>query len=33
LLGYLPDVREISAFEAAGEGAWGSLHPEAAGRP
>lgn len=35
LLGYAPDVRDISAFEPAtdaGEGLWRSLHPSAHGR-
>ena len=31
LLGYLPEVGEISAFEAAGDGLWRSLHPGANG--
>ncbi|AST35553.2 putative zinc-binding metallopeptidase [Ralstonia solanacearum] len=31
LLGYLPDVGEISAFEDAGNGRWRSLHPRAGG--
>lgn len=31
LLGYLPDLREISAFEDAGEERWRSLHPQADG--
>jgi hypothetical protein len=31
LLGYLPQLREISAFEDAGEARWRSLHPQAHG--
>ncbi|NVH77727.1 hypothetical protein FSB08_35910 [Paraburkholderia sp. JPY432] len=31
LLGYLPELREISAFDDAGDGRWRSLHPEANG--
>ncbi|HEY0295069.1 MAG TPA: putative zinc-binding metallopeptidase [Bordetella sp.] len=32
LLGYLPDVGEVGAFEPAGGQAWRALHPQAAGR-
>src|SRR5262245_60691033 len=32
LLGYVPELREISAFEDAGEGQWRSLHPDAEGK-
>ncbi|SMG51405.1 zinc-binding metallopeptidase family protein [Paraburkholderia susongensis] len=31
LLGYLPELREISAFDDAGDGRWRSLHPRANG--
>ncbi|MBC8750337.1 MULTISPECIES: zinc-binding metallopeptidase family protein [Paraburkholderia] len=31
LLGYLPELREISAFDYAGDGRWRSLHPDAKG--
>jgi hypothetical protein len=31
LLGYVPELASISAFEAAGEGRWRSLHPHAGG--
>ena len=31
LLGYLPDLGELSAFEEAGDGLWRSLHPKAEG--
>jgi hypothetical protein len=31
LLGYLPEVGELSAFEDAGDGRWRSLHPQAGG--
>ncbi|WP_246217086.1 zinc-binding metallopeptidase family protein [Paraburkholderia panacisoli] len=31
LLGYVPELAEISAFEDAGEGRWRSLHPRADG--
>jgi hypothetical protein len=31
LLGYVPELAEISAFEDAGEGLWRSLHPRAEG--
>lgn len=31
LLGYVPDLGEISAFEDAGDGRWRSLHPQANG--
>lgn len=32
LLGYVPELAEISAFEEAGDGCWTSLHPKTAGR-
>jgi hypothetical protein len=32
LLGYIPEHSDISAFEAAGEGRWRSLHPRAEGK-
>ncbi|QQK04157.1 hypothetical protein DIE14_25445 [Burkholderia sp. Bp9017] len=32
LLGYLPDVGEVGAFEPAGDGTWRSLHPAAPGK-
>jgi hypothetical protein len=31
LLGYVPELKEISAFEDAGDGRWRSLHPRADG--
>ena len=31
LLGFVPELGELSAFEAAGDGLWRSLHPQAAG--
>ncbi|MFM0289191.1 zinc-binding metallopeptidase family protein [Paraburkholderia megapolitana] len=31
LLGYVPEIGEISAFDDAGEGRWRSLHPQADG--
>ncbi|HXZ10192.1 MAG TPA: putative zinc-binding metallopeptidase [Paraburkholderia sp.] len=31
MLGYVPELTEISAFEDAGEGRWASLHPDAKG--
>ncbi|MGF6777123.1 zinc-binding metallopeptidase family protein [Paraburkholderia sp. GAS334] len=31
LLGYVPELSEISAFEEAGDGQWRSLHPRAGG--
>jgi len=32
LLGYLPDVGEVGAFEPVGDGSWRSLHPVALGK-
>lgn len=32
MLGYLPDIRQIGAFEPDGEGFWRSLHPGAPGK-
>ena len=31
LLGYVPELREISTFEEAGDARWRSLHPQAGG--
>jgi hypothetical protein len=31
MLGFLPELGELSAFEEAGDGLWRSLHPQAAG--
>jgi hypothetical protein len=32
ILGYLPDIADLSPFEQAGEGEWRSLTPAAEGR-